>query len=447
MNKNKIVFLIIWIIIVVFLVSIFLLLSKTWEVNKNKSASKSWDFTIWILQDSKDGFNNFLNDFKSKNPNYKNTNFNIVSFSNYEEYYNTLISSFLQWNSPDIFLINNQDSEIFDKQISWIDPSVISPDDFRKNYDIVFSNDLIKKTKVDDKEVEFLIWVPMWYENLWLFYNFRDVKWKNLSTWANINEVVTDLRNDSWKITIWIWNWSTVDSSSDIITQFLMLEWPSSLEKITSKDAKSAISSYVRYWDENLDNKYDTLFSDLVANNKNNLDAFSVWDVQIIIWYPRLLDKIERKWFSKTFLRASTFPTLKENSWNILVNYNTFVINKNTTNYQTAQDLMKYFSSVEWQKKYLEIFNYYMPTQLSLVSDRLEENIKDGYNIKYKDFYNPSLQLTTFNKWIKNIYDQEVPSMLDHLTNWVNLFEKFQKKVLCIKQKSIKQENLQNSCE
>ncbi|MBW7954824.1 carbohydrate ABC transporter substrate-binding protein [Candidatus Gracilibacteria bacterium] len=447
MNKNKIVFLIIGIIIVVFLVSIFLLLSKTGEVNKNKNASKTGDFTIWILQDSKDGFNNFLNDFKSKNPNYKNTNFNIVSFSNYEEYYNTLISSFLQGNSPDIFLINNQDSEIFDKQISGIDPSVISPDDFRKNYDIVFSNDLIKKTKVDDKEVEFLIGVPMGYENLGLFYNFRDVKGKNLSTWANINEIVTNLRNDSGKITIGIGNGSTVDSSSDIITQFLMLEGPSSLEKITSKDAKSAISSYVRYGDENLDNKYDTLFSDLVANNKNNLDAFSAGDVQIIIGYPRLLDKIEKKGFSKTFLRASTFPTLKENSGNILVNYNTFVINKNTTNYQTAQDLMKYFSSVEGQKKYLEIFNYYMPTQLSLISDRLEENIKDGYNIKYKDFYNPSLQLTTFNKGIKNIYDQEVPNMLDHLTNGVKLFEKFQKKVLCIKQKSIKQENLQNSCE
>lgn len=56
-----------------------------------------------------------------------------------------------------MFVVNNSDAPIFEKNISGIDPSIISPDDFRNNYEQVFSNDLIKTTKVDDKEVEFLL--------------------------------------------------------------------------------------------------------------------------------------------------------------------------------------------------------------------------------------------------------------------------------------------------
>lgn len=445
MNKNKIIFLILWIITIVIVFSLVMLLSKTWETKRN-SWTKNWDFTIWVLQDSKEKFSTFINDFKSNNTNYKNTNFNIVSFGNYEEYYNSLIWSFLKWSSPDIFVINNNDSPIFEGQISWLDPEVVSPDDFRKNYDIVFSNDLIKKTKVNDKDVEYLVWIPMWYENLWLFYNFREVKWKTLSTWSHINEIIKEIRDNNWKVAIWLWNWTTVKNAWDIITQFLLLEWINSLDKATWKDLRSALSNYVRFWDENLDNKYDELFDDLISKNKDNLDAFSAWDVQMVVWYPRMLDLIEKKWFSKNFLRWSTFPMYSENKWNLLINYNTFVINKSTLNYETAKDLMVYFASSEGQKKYLENFNYYMPTRLELVADRLEENIKDWYNIKYKDFYNSSLELTTFNKWIKNIYDNEVTNMLDYKTNSIELFEKFRKKVLCITAKTIYQENLGQPC-
>lgn len=209
---------------------------------------------------------------------------------------------------------------------------------------------------------------------------------------------------------------------------------------------KSSISNYVRFGDENQENRYDTLFSELISENKNNLDAFSRGDVQMIIWYPRLLEEIAKKWFNKNFLRAEVFPMNNENSWNLFINYNYFVINKNTSSYQTAQDLMVYFSSKEWQKKYLELFDYYMPSQLSLVNDRLEENIKDGYNLKYKDFYNSNLELTTFNKGTKTIYDSEVSSLLDAKLNSTELFEIFRKKVLCISDKTLSSENLEKSC-
>jgi len=54
-----------------------------------------------------------------------------------------------------------------------------------------------------------------------------------------------------------------------------------------------------------------------------------------------------------------------------------------------------------------------MPAMLSLIKDRLEENLKDGYNIKYKNFYNKSLELTTFNKSVRTIYDKEIALIID----------------------------------
>lgn len=443
MNKNKIIFLILGVILVVVFVSLFLLLSKTGETKKTTS---NWEFTLWILQDDRNNFSNFLNDFKAKNANYKNTTFNVVSFQSYEEYYNALIWVFLRNEAPDMFVVNNNDSQVFEWQISGIDPSVISPDEFKKNYDLVFSSDLIKKTKVDDKDVDYLIGMPLWYENLWIFYNFRETKGKKLSTWAYINEVVRELRDNSGKIWIWIGNGSTVYNVWDIITQFFLIDGIKNLSEATGNAMKWTLSNYVRFWDEMQENKYDSLYNELLSTNKNNLDAFSKWDVQMILWYPRLLEEISKRGFNKNFLRAEAFPMNNEDSGNLLINYNYFVINKNTSFYQTAQDLMVYFNSVEGQKKYLELFAYYMPSQLWLVTSRWEENLKDGFNIKYKDFYNGNLELTTFNKWNKTIYDSELSNLLDAKTNSTELFEIFRKKVLCISEKTLSSENLEKSC-
>lgn len=444
MNKNKIIFLILWIVFSIIFISIFLLLSKTGETKR--SSSSSWDFKIWILHDDKNKFWTFLNDFKQKNSLYKNTSFQVVSFQNYQEYHHALLWSFLRDEAPDMFVVNNNEAPFFEKQISGINPSVISPDDFRKNYEIVFSNDLIKKTNIDNNEIEFLIWIPLWYENLWIFYNFREIRNKNLSTWSYINEVVREIRENTGKIAIGIGNGSTVQSVSDIITQFFLLDNIKGISEITGNQMKSSLGNYIRFWDINQDNKYDELFDSLSSSNKNNIDAFSRGDVQIVLGYPRLLEEIDKKWFNKWFLRAETFPTYQENNGNILIDYNYFVINKNTTNYSLAQDLMLYLNSSEWQKKYLEIFDYYMASQMDLVANRLEENIKSGYNIKYKDFYNQNFELTTFQKGIKTIYDSEIIKILDSKTNSIELFENFRKKVLCISEKTLSNENLERSC-
>lgn len=444
MNRNKIIFWVIWVVILIIFIVLFFIISSTW--NKEKKSSKTKDFSIWVLQDDKNNFWDFLEDFKSKSKNYKNTNFGVISFDNYDEYYNALVWAFLRWEAPDMFVLNNNDWNIFDWQILWIDPALVSVDDFRKNYDSVFSNDLIRKIKVDDKETEFLVWIPLGYENLWIFYNFRELKWKKLTTWAYVNEIIKELRDNESKIWIALWNWTTVRYAEDIITQFFLLDSMKTLTEVVWNNMKSSISNYIRFWDIEQDNKYDELFEKLNDWNKNNIDAFSAWDVQMVIWYPRLLEEIDKKWFNKSFLRAEVFPTYNENKWNLLINYNYFAINKNSPNTQAATDLIVYMASPEWQQKYLDTFKYYMPSQLGLLEKRLEENILNWYSLKYKNFYNQNLELTTFNKWVRTIYDNDIKNVLDNWANSIELFEILRKKVLCISNKIISSDNLEANC-
>lgn len=446
MNKNKIIFLAIWVWVLVLIIVLFIFLSSAWKKARTTTTTSQDGFKIWVLNDDKTKFWDIMKDFKDKYPQYKNENFSIVTFTNYDEYYNSLVWAFLRWVAPDIFVLNNNDSNFFDLQVLWLDPVLVSPDEFRKNFDSVFSQDLIRKVQVDDKTVEFLAWIPIWYETLGLFYNFREIKWKKLSTWSYINDVIRELRENNASSWIWIWNWTTVYDAWDIITQFFLLDGIVDLFSATWNNLKSSLSNYARYWDENMDNKYNSFYSDLITNNKNNLDLFSSWDIQMVLGYPRMIQEIDKKWFNKWFLRAEPFPTYKENNGKLLVNYNYFVINKNTSNQELAWSILQYLSTPEAQSLYLKSFEYYMPAMLSLVADRLEENIKSWYNIKYKNFYNPDLELTSFDKKLRTVYDKEISLILDSWINSTVLFENFRKRLLCLSNKMVLGEWLETSC-
>lgn len=435
---------ILWGIILVLLISVFMLLSNAWE--KEKARSQNTNFTLWTLWDKADIFQQYLNDFKQSNTLYKDTNFNVVSFSSYDEYYYALIWALLRWEAPDMFVINNNEGSLFDGSITWIDPSVISPDDFRRRYDLVFQEDLISQSNQEEQTIDYLKWMPLWYQTLGVFYNFRDIKPNNLKTWAYLNDFVQEYRMNSQKSALWIGKWTSVYQVSDIFTQFLLLNGVSELWGTKANEIRSALMTYLRYGEWTQPNRYDEVAEIYQRENKTNLDAFSRWDIQVVFWYPSLLEEISKIGYNKTYLRAWVFPMNSENSWTLLANYNYFVINKDTAYYKTALDLMLYFNSPNGLKKYLELFPYYLPSQFDLLDARLEENLLSWYNIKYKDFYNSALELTSFDKWLQTYYDKEIINVLDSQQNSVNLFDKFQKQVLCIKSKMVWDTSSQQIC-
>lgn len=443
MNKNKIIFWIIWAILLI------LLLYIVFNLNNNKSPSwikESWVFSIWIIWDKIDSSEKIVENFKKVHPEYSNKDIKIESFWNYDDYSYSLMSSIISGKSPDIFMLNNNEkNSIFSNQVVWIDPNKVNPNDFRKKYKWVFADDLI----FSSWEVEFLAWIPVWYETLWIFYNRRFVKDSELSSIAWLNNLVAELKDKNPNlIPIWIWNWSTVSWVADIITQFFMLEdWVKWLSDVSWKIISQALSSYFTYWDSTWYNAYDSRFMELSNLWRTSLDLFSEGETFMVVWYPRLINQISEKWFSKNFLLASPFPHYSTAWWKTLVNYNYFVINKDSKEDSLANDFLAYLSTDIWAWDYLSFFPYYLPALLSLESDKLDAKINPDYNIVLSAFLNTDYELWSFDKWIKTLYDKNIVSVLDNASNYDKSFIKFKDTILCKEKKISTLEDLSTNCE
>ena len=450
MSKNKIILSIIWGIL--WIIVLFLVFSLP-NSNNNKTVNRTaiWPFNIWIVWDSKTKFQTVIEDFKIKYPQYTNNEIIIESFDSYKDYYYSLLSAIVKWQAPDLFILNSSEkAPIFSDQVAWISPDLINPIDFRKKYKPFFEDDLIMASPNEDWTVsEFLLWLPVWYETLWIFYNKRYVKASDIKTLSGLNNIIPTLKKKRPDlIPIWIWNWSTVYWSSDIITQFFMLwKWINSIENLDSSSIKEPLVSYLRYWDKNWENGYNSKFIDLSTSWENNLSLFSKWETYMVIWFPRMIDEINKKWFSKNFLLASPFPHYFTWDGKTYANYNYFVINKDTKASKLAGNILKYLSSDVWAEKYLSEYPYYLPALLSLESDKLEEKINSSYNIVLWDFYDSDYLLWSFDKWVKNIYDTEITSILDGTSNYLTDFDTLKNKLICKTKKFNTLMNLSRSCE
>jgi len=447
MNKNKIIFAIIWVILIILILLVIMKLRDSWNNTKNKSAGV---FKIWIVWDDVESAKKIVDKFKKVNPEYSSQDIKIESFLSYNDYYYALNSAIIQWKAPDIFVLNNNEkNSMFSNQVIWISQSVINPNDFRKKYKWFFADDLIVSSWEWEKKQEYLTWIPVWYETLWIFYNRRYIKEEDLSSLSWLNNVVANLKEKKPSlIPIWIWNGSTVAWASDIITQFFMLEnWVSSLDDVTWTKMKQWLSSYLLYWDVDWYNGYNSRFLELTNAWKNNIDLFSKWETFMVVGYPRLIKEIADKWFSKNFLLATKFPHYYSGDWKTLVNYNYFVINKDSDKQELANAFLWYLSSDIWAEDFLGLFKYYLPALLSLESNKLDEKIDDNYNIVLNDFYSNDHELSSFDKWVKNLYDKNIISILDNSSNYEKSFEKFRKSILCKAKKIATLEWLSNSCE
>ncbi len=442
MNKGKIMFLIIWIVIIWIIFSIVLDLKS--DKNPRKIVKRNTKtFVVWTLWDDKTKFQNFISEFKKSNNKYETINFVVENFANYEEYFYSLTSAFNKGVWPDVFVLNWNEKSVLQDQSLYIEPSVISSNDFRKKYKWVFSDELIYKAK---NNKEYIIGVPVWYETLWIFYNRRYFNSSNLKTWEWVNEIIYKLSDKNTNIIpLWIWNWSTVAYSYDILTQFFLLDWVKSIYKLAWKNISQAFLLYQKYWDIKYENGYNSLLP--ISSNKNNIELFSHDKIAAIIWYPRMLFDIDKYGYGKNFLLASPFPRyLIWWSDYTFVNYNYFSINRDSINTSLWIDLLKYMTTKEWASVYLNNFPYYLPALIELEPYIMEEKILDKYNIIYKDFFNSNTELKTFNKWIKSIYDNEVIKLLDKERNNQKSFENFKSKLACITKKALELKNLSVTC-
>jgi len=449
LNKNKMIFLAIGAMIFLSLVFLLVTVNKN-AANEETNKDPSNTFKIWVVWDDSSQSYQFIDWFKQIYPGYKEKNIVIESFPSYEDYTYTLMSAINSGVWPDLFVLNNNEwKSIFSEQIIWIDPNLINPNDFRKKYKWVFWDDLIITSWIEGDTKEFLSWIPVWYETLGVYYNRRYVRDSDLKTLSSLNNVVSKLSDKySDLIPIWIGNWTTVYNASDIITQFFMLEkWVKSVNDLSWNVLKQWLSSYLLYWDIDWYNKFNNRYAELRNLWEDSLYLFSRWETFMVVGYPSLLWKIKENGFTSTLLQATPFPHYYSGEWKTLINYNYFVINKDTNNLALAQDYMNYLSSDNWASSYLTYYPYYLPALLSLESDKLDSKVDPDYNITLNDFFNEDYELSSFDKGIKNLYDKDIVPLLDNSNTFENTFENFRVSILCKTNKIINFTNLSKVCD
>ena len=448
MNKNKLIFAIIWWVILLFILFIVSTLNNSSQTPTSKTSSEP--LTIWTVWPQTWWMQWVIDDFKTIYTEYKNQVIVVENFTSYDDYTYALTSAIVSGRTPDIFVLNNNEKDsIFSSQVVAVQPDKVNPNDFRKRYQWVFWDDLIFSSWEWEEAVEYLWWIPVWYESLWIFYNRRYVKQSELESLSWLNNIVAELKDEKPNITpIGIWNGSTVKDAWDIVTQFFMLEdGVTKLSDVSGTKLKQGLTSYRLYWDTSGRNQYDSHFDELKNLGRNAVDLFSRWETFMVVWYPSLIQEIWEKWFSKNFLLATPFPHYF--SWNgkTLINYYYFVINKDSSKQEIANDFLAYLSSDNWADSYLSNHTYLLPALLSLESDKLEEKIDDDYNIVLWDFYNEEHQLSSFDKWIKSLYDREILPILDITGNYEEAFKQFQQRLICKSNKISTLENLSTSCD
>ncbi len=442
MSDNKKNF-IIWIIVFVILLFIFMIyISLSWgNKNNHKKITTKWDFVIWtVWEDS--SFSQFIEKIKQKHW-LKSTNIQVVNFPDYNSYYYSLNSAFLKWQAPDIFVINNNDNYYnYEEKIFWFTPKELSVSDFRKKFDWVFSKNLIKTYTDNWKKIEYVAWVPLSYETLWVIYNsnlLREISWnvnRKIQTFSWIEEIINTLEeNNSYTIPVWLGN-SKVYFASDIIANLILSLWDNYVW--WSKTSK-AISAFIQYW--NTKKSFNKA-------KKSDIELFKEWKLAMIFAYPRILWKISNM-DDSDWVKASFFPAISSNNSNTLVNYNYYVVNYNSKNPNLAKTILIDFLNpkIVWEYFSNKQNNYSFPALLSLKDQVSEKIVNNAFDIYLKDFENKRYVLKSFDKKLKFFFDDKIKNILDKsIYDYQLELQKFNRQLNCLTDKISHLKNLENNC-
>jgi len=415
--------------------------------NKTVITKAGWEFKIWIVWDSSKKFDEFISDYKLKNKSMTNVIFEVTSFKNYEDYSLALNSAFIKGKSPDIFVLNNNEISLFEDKVYALSNLKIDIHKFRQNYKSIFLDDLIAVVWEWENKKEYLKWIPVWYETLWVLYNrkFR-LKRSDFNLKYSLNSAIR--KSGSFDVVpLALWNWSTVKYSPDILAQEFLLNKIDTIKKPSSASTKETLAEYMEYGSEWSDNAYNKLFLSSKNSWKNDIDLFADNEVWAIITYPRVIEKLKTYGFNSRYLYAAAYPHRAHWDWPTLANYNYFVVNTDSEKKNIALSFMNYINSDIWAESFLSKFKYYLPAKRTL-EDKLGTNKISNFfpNVELRDFYSAE-PLSSFDKWNKVIYDRWIINVLDNFWSYIDVYEDFKLSLICKTDKILELKNLSTSCE
>ena len=441
MSVNKIVFIILWAIIVLLIIMLVIQLNR--GTTQNQPRIQRWDFNIWILKEDKSEFENIIRDFKSAFPRYSNTRIHVESFDDRWTYETTIMSAIWSWVAPDIFMLNNTEYSPLMNHIIGIDSGVVSVNDFRRDFHPVFSDDLI--FHAESLNIDALLWIPVWYQVPALFYNRRNFpRSSELLDWSRFNMEMLSVA-ERWEIIpLAIWDGTSVTRINSIVQSFLAHEWVTDLDNVQNPHTRQALNQYKSLWLIGSRNYIDLVSSQSIR--KTDIEHFTNGDVASMIGYPRDLLKISDIWYQSNMFFVTPFPFSEWKDNAVAIDYDYFVIQRNTWNPDLAEDFLSYLASERGQRKFIEHFPHNIPARSWFAIEIEEQRVHPGFNVIYKNFISDQNELISFNIHNKQMFSRGIRSILEE-ENWFSLwFQILKSNILCSVKKYRDFENLSTPC-
>lgn len=442
MSKNKIIFFIIAAVLIIATIFLFLTLASS---GSKKTQTSAWkELKIWVYDDAASDYTSIIDSFKENYPQYKSKSITVESFWDELTYEKSLTNALFSWNGPDIFMLGNESFSPLENNTIIISPSNLSPNDFRLNFKPFFSDNLI----VSDPEnptVEYVKWVPIWYESLWVIYNIKYFRPSNLSTWENVLWSLEKVLKKPWNVVpIALWNGVGVSRVAEVIASLFSLEWVHDIKQANGAVVKQVLSFYKAFWDEKGTNTYDEKYSS--STDRVDIDAFTSGNVAAVLWFPRDIKNIESVGYQKSLLYASHFPGYADGNEKQTIFFRYLWLNSDSENIALAEDFLAFVASEAGQEKIITSMPYYLPASASVESKVLEQKIYPNYNIVYKNFIDTEADILSFDMWDKQFFTSEVKKIADMERGYETAFEKMRSYIVCSSQKIKTLLNISSSC-
>lgn len=437
MNINKIVFAVLGAIILILIVMLVIQLNKS--TTPVQSERQSGDFSIWLLWDSSPKIDAVIRDFKEVHNRYRNVNIWVEFFSDRDVYTQTIVSALWAGIAPDIFLLNNREFSPLENFILGLDPTVVAPNTLRRDFHTVFADDLI--VKVEDTDV--LKGIPVWFQVPWLYYSRRHFpRSSELQDWWRFTWEMQATAQRSNIAPIALWVSSGIWRLTNIVLSFLSQEGAVSLQEVQSWNTRQVFNQFITLWLLG-----DRSYVDITKNkNTTDIENFTSWEVASILAYPRDIIQIADIWFQSNMLFVSPFPLSEWKTDAIAIDYDYFVIQKNTWNLSLAEDFISYLASERWQRAYIEQFPEQLPAHSSVAIDLKNQAIHPSFNITQWDFLRDQSELVSFSVGNYGVFESWLREILENDAWRDTAFQALKNKIACYLDKYQNFQNFSRSC-
>lgn len=430
MSPKKIIFFIVAGVITLGIIITIVVLSN----RKKDIVAVPASMKIWIQNGTTETYDTLIAWFKEYAPEYKNTDIVFEKKTTDPIRYRTLLlSTMADGVGPDIFMVGAGADVVLESKIEPIPSDVLDFGDFEKRYDDVFSWLIVSSGAKDDFK-RYLYGVPLGFEIMGIFYNKNLVR-EVPKTWNDLDILYND------------WTWDEVfvsnlglgprytQNATDVVGLFLSKWWTRDILKMDNGWERE-FERYLSYKDISIPRSGDDAYSTIVTlagsresmdtEKLTTLDLFMQWDIAMILWYPSLVEELEKS-DKRLWLRSKAGSILTENiplpspteARENIAKFDFFAISKSTKNPTGALKFMEYLMTTDAQKRFLQNNKTQLAAQREFWIAQEDNSLSNILSRTSMNSFIPDSdeKLFVFSYWLKAEFDTFLSDYIDRNDN------------------------------